>query len=385
MFGRPGKIPYAIPLAVLLVLAVVYVLAGFFAAPVLVERGITNYVAGQLERKASVGEVRVNPLLFTLELKDFVLAERDGAPIAGFKRLLVDFELSSLARWAWTFSEITLDGLDLRADIAPDGRFNLAALLEKIPRNPDEKPPRLLLQRVVLSAARFAFSDRSDQTPASAVGNPINLELRDISTLPDRRGAYSVNARLTDGGSFSWRGEVSLEPLVSQGEVSVKGAKPLTAWRFFQDELALVEPRGELDYSARYRVSYGEGALQATLENVQLAGRGIALTATGATEPMLELSTIAATGGRFDLAKRELVIPGIELRDGMVVTEVDPGGAINWGHLVRPRAAGGTAKAAPVEAPAGSGTAKPAAGSPSRPWTVKVESLRVAGIGLRHP
>src|SRR5262249_37293291 len=157
------------------------------------------------------------------ELRDFALAERDGAPIAGFKRLLVDFELSSLVHWAWTFSEITLEGLDLRADIAPDGRFNIAALLDKLPKKehkPDEKPPRLLLRRVVLSAATIGFSDRSDHTPASAVVSPINLELRDISTLPDQRGAYSVNARLRDGGALSWRGEVSLEPLASQGEVS---------------------------------------------------------------------------------------------------------------------------------------------------------------------
>jgi uncharacterized protein involved in outer membrane biogenesis len=373
MISRLGKIPFARPLAIVLSLFALYALLGFFAAPGLIKRAITNYAADRLERKASVGEVRVNPLLFRLELKDFHLAERDGAPIAGFKRLFADFELSSLARRAWTFSEIALDGLDVRADIAPGGRFNLAALLEKLPRRerqPGDKSPRLLLRRVVLSAGRIAFSDRSDPTPASAILSPINLELRDISTLPDQHGAYSVSARLADGGTFSWRGELSLEPLSSQGEVTVKGVKPLTAWRFLRDELMVAEPKGEFDFSARYRVAYARGAPQAALESVQFAGRGIALTATGATEPMLALSAIAATGGRFDLASHEIVIPSIEIRDGAVVTEVDPGGIINWEKLVKARAGGRKAD--------------PGTGSPPRPWKAKVESLKVAGISLRH-
>src|SRR5262249_55586634 len=160
-------------------------------------------------------------------------------------------------------------------------------------------------------------------------------------------------------------GEVSLVPLASEGEVSLKGAKPLTAWRFFQDELALIEPQGEVDYSTRYRVSYAAGALQATLENLALAGRGLAFTPTGATEPMLALAAITASGGRFDLVKRELVLPVVELRDGSVVTEVDADGVGNWQKLVvRPDAAAEPAKAAAVTAPA-SGGAAPAAGSPS--------------------
>ena len=78
--------------------------------------------------------------------------------------LFADFELSSLARFAWTFSAIEIDGLDLRGDIAPDGRFNLFALLDSLPKTepkPDARLPRLLLRRVALSSGAISFSDRS--------------------------------------------------------------------------------------------------------------------------------------------------------------------------------------------------------------------------------
>ena len=353
---------------------VLYLLLGFLLAPWAIQRSVTGYTADTLQRKATVGKVRFNPLLFKLEISDFALAERDGAPIAGFRRLLVDFELSSLARWAWTFSEITLEGMQINADIAPGGRFNIAALLDDLPKQApraEGKPPRLLLQKVVMQDGAIAFSDRSDPTPASARLRPINFELREISTLPDRSGSYSVNARLPEGGTVAWRGEVTLQPLASQGEISVKGVKPLTAWRFLRDELKLAEPRGEFDYSSRYRAAYTGGVAQVTLEGLQLSGRGIALSEAGAKKPLLELASIEAKGGRFDLGTRELVIPEIVLREGTIVGEVNARGEINWQGLVKADAGN-----KPVQ--------HQAAAPPGKPWKARVDSLRVEKVQLDY-
>jgi uncharacterized protein involved in outer membrane biogenesis len=368
----PERVPYPRALAAAAAVFVLYLLLGFLLAPRLIERSIPSFVADQLQRKATVGAVRVNPLLLSLEISDFALTERSGAPIAGFKRLLVDFQLSSLPRWAWTFSEVTLEGLDVKADIAPDGRFNLGALLEDLSKDSrsDAKAPRVLLQRVVMRDGAIAVSDRSDPTPASTRLGPINFELHDISTLQDRRGTYVVNARLADGGDIAWRGEVSLQPIASQGEISVKGVKPLTAWRFLQDETRLAEPKGEVDFSARYRVAYAGGVPQATIEDLRYAGRDIALTLAGEKKPTLALAAFEVSGGRFDLSTRELVIPAIEVRNGSLVVEVDSSGNLNWQKLVK---TGGGNKAA-----------EPAAAAPGKPWKVKVESLRVAGVGLDY-
>jgi len=352
---------------------VLYLLLGFLLAPWAIQRSVTGYASDTLQRKATVGKVRFNPLLFKLEIGDFALADRDGAPIGSFRRLLVDFELSSLARWAWTFSEITLEGFDLNADIAPGGRFNLAALLDDLPKQAprsDGGLPRLLLQKVVMKDGALAFSDRSDPTPASTRLGPVNFELRDISTLPDRGGTYSVSARLAEGGTVTWRGEATLQPLASKGEVSVKGVKPLTAWRFLRDELKLAEPRGEVDFDWRYRMAYAGGVPQVVLEDLRLSGRGIVLAETGVKRPLLELASIEAKGGRFDLVARELVVSDVVLRDGMVVAEVDAGGSINWQRLVK---AGAGKK--PVERDAR---------APEKPWKARVDSLRVEKLGLDY-
>ncbi|HKU70847.1 MAG TPA: DUF748 domain-containing protein [Burkholderiales bacterium] len=351
---------------------VLYLLLGFLVAPAVIGHFIPKFVADKLQRKVTVGAVRVNPLLLSMEIRDLALTESSGAPIAGFKRLLVDFQLSSLPRWAWTFSEVTLEGLDVRADIAPDGRFNLAALLEDLTkdRHSDGAPPRLLLQQVMLRNGVASFSDRSDPTPASTTVGPVSFELNDISTIPDHHGSYAVNARLMDGGTIAWRGEVSLQPLSSKGEIAVNGVRPLTAWRFLRDELGVDEPRGAIDVVARYRVAYARGVPEAAIEGLRIAGRDIELSPTGAKAPILALAGFEIEGGRFDLASRELVVPHITVHDGTIGVDVDADGRINWQKLV---------KQSPDDS-----DSKPGTTSSGKPWKARVESVQVKGVGIDY-
>ena len=102
-------IPFLVTAGVLVVLLVAYTLAGFFLVPRLLRSHVPRFAQEQLKRRAEIGEVRLNPLLFKLEIKDFRLQEADGRPLIGFDRLFVDFELSSLFRRAWTIAEIQLD------------------------------------------------------------------------------------------------------------------------------------------------------------------------------------------------------------------------------------------------------------------------------------
>ena len=140
-----------VALATVAALFVLYSLLGFLAAPYAIQRAMVNYAAEQFERKLSIGEVRLNPLLLRLEMKDVALAEQDSAPIAGFGMFVADFEMSSIVRWAWTFSEIRLDAPMLAVDIGPDGRLNLAALLDKLPKRVQPHAKNLLHEMYLAS------------------------------------------------------------------------------------------------------------------------------------------------------------------------------------------------------------------------------------------
>ena len=373
------KIPYVKPLTITFGVILAYALIGFVGVPRLIERAVPDYVAEHLQRKATIGTVRFHPFIFKLDVKDFALTENDGTPIAGFRRLLVDFELSSIWRWAWTFSLVGVEGLNVHLEIRPDGKSNFALLADTVLKDEgaesaaepgEEGPPRLVFQHIDVSDAAITFSDRSDPTPARATIKPISLELRDISTLPEGAGPHAIHTRIPGGGTLSWSGKTSLNPLASDGEISITGARPETAWRFLRDETHLAEPNGTIDVSMHYRFLYSPQVLQFALENLRLKARDIALTRPDDPRPILALDTIEASGGRFDLGTMEMTLPEISVRGGSVVVVVEESGELNWQNLVR-KSESGTTTTAGTE-PAG------------QPWKVRLDAVRIADVSLDY-
>jgi len=356
----------------------IYALLGFLLTPWLLKRYVSNYAAEKLKRKASIEEVRVNPFLFTFQAKDFVLQEADDRPIIGFGQLFVDFELSSLFRWAWTFADIRIEQPSLHAEIQHNGRLNFADLADSLPKSEDPppkdpRPPRLLVQHAEVIGGSFTFSDRSNTTHAIETFSPLNLEFKEISTLPERKGPYTVKADLPRGGTVGWRGEMSLNPIFSEGELSMAGFKLSTVWKFVQDELNLAEPAGEMDFSTRYRFDYGEGTARLKLTDAEVALTGVALTEKGQSKPILALEAIEVDGTYFDLQARELTVPNIAVRSGRIAASVDENGSLNWQKLVTRRQ--------PLEVTV---TVPDASGPAGQPWHMKIGALNVENVALDY-
>jgi hypothetical protein len=377
LIGR-FRVPYPRTIAVVAAVWIVYLVLGHFLAPRWIAQAIPTFVEEQLQRKASVGAVRVNPLLFRVLVRDFALTERDGTTIVGFKRLMIDFELSSILRWAWTFSSIRLDGLELLVEVRPDGTLNLAEL--KGPPGSgdgrakgDGKLPRLLLQHAALRGGAVTFTDRTGSTPTSARLQPIDLELRDISTLPDPRGPYTVSAILRDGGVLFWRGDVALNPILSQGEIAAKRIRLATPWRFLRDRLNLAEPGGAIEFSARYRFAYADEKPQLTLEDMRLAVTGIRLAAPGAREPMVALEAVEATGGRLDLEQRRIAVQRVAVGGGSIRIARDRAGNLRIAEMLG-TAGGGSAGRSKAEPPARKMAASEAA------WRATLDVFEIDGV-----
>ena len=374
------KVPFLIAAAVVAVLVVAYTLTGFFLVPRLITTYVPRYVQEQLKRRAEIGEVRLNPLLFKLEIKNFRLREADGRPILGFDRLFVDFEVvSSLFRRAWTFAEIQLDAPRVDVVLARDGRLNLAELVDAFPRSEPAPrpaataPPRLLLQHMVMRAGGVSFTDLSRRAPETAKAEPINIELRDVSTLPERHGPYTISATLPRGGVVSWQGEVSLFPLSSTGRLGLRDFPLASPWRFVQEDFALAEPGGRIDIGVRYQLAYRDGATSLKAEDLEVVVTGLALAQRDDKAPLLALEKIRLVGGRGDLIAREFTISEISLSRGRLAATMARDGTLNWQRLMV------TAPAAAAAPPA---TAAPSTTSEARPLRLAVEKVRVEEVAL---
>jgi hypothetical protein len=351
---------------------------GFLLTPWIVTRYVSNYAVEKLKRKASIAEVHVNPFLFTFEGKDFVFREADDRPIIGFGRLFVDFELSSIFRWAWTFADIRIERPSIHVEIQHNGRLNFADIAgslpgSKDPQPTDRPPPRLLVQHAAIVDGSFTFSDGSRPTPAAATFSPLDLEFNEISTLPEQKGPYTVRAALPGGGEIGWRGAISLYPIFSEGDLSMAGFKLAAAWKFAQDKLKLAEPAGEMEVSTHYRFDYHERSPSLVLKDTRFALKELILTEKGKTAPLLALEAIEVSDGRFDLQTRDIMVPSIVVRNGKVAASVDEKGVFDWQQLVTPQEP--TDRSAP---------ASEAATTETQPWHLKTGSVNIVNVALDY-
>jgi Domain of Unknown Function (DUF748) len=350
----------------------VYSLAGFVAAPYFLQRELPRYARDALDGEASIGQISVNPFLLRLEAKDVRLEHPAGRPLAAFRRLALDFQLSSLFRRAWTFAEVQIDGLDATVEIEPDGTLNVARAIDRIARrhadvsSGREAPRRWLLQHVEVRDGKLTFTDRSRATPIATTFAPINLTIVELTTLPGAHGEFSIAAAVPDGGTISWRGDVTVLPTALSGTLEAKGVKVSTLTPFAGQTLRVAPTDGRVDLSARYRFGYAKGAATLALESIQAALHGVALATSDQREPLVALEAIEVQDGRFDLTGRELTVARLALRKGRVSAILDRDGTVNLARLL-----------APAAPPPSRG---PATDSTARPWHYAVRRLDVEGV-----
>ncbi len=127
--------------AVVLVLAGLYALLGFYAAPRIARSQAIDFVREKYGRELTLGEIRIDPFKLQAEIKDLSLPDTDGKPMLAFRRLFIDFELSSLWQRAFVFKDVQLDAPLARAVIRPDGSVNLADLALPDEEEKDEPLP----------------------------------------------------------------------------------------------------------------------------------------------------------------------------------------------------------------------------------------------------
>lgn len=377
-YARLRKLLLSKPALVAGALLLLYTLLGFFAAPWLVRQQLPQLVEQHLGARGSVGVVRINPFLLTVEANDLAVAEKTGDPVFSVSRLFIDFETSSLLRWAWNFREIRLERPVINAELDARENLNIARLFAPRGEQPAQEPaaagktPRLLLQHVAISKGVFRFTDQTLQPAAVARFDPVDFEIQDLATLPEHDGEHRFSARLPGGGSLQWQGRLSLAPFDSSGSIELKEGKLATLWRFAQDRLVLAEPQGSFDIGLRYRLGYREGALDLRTDNMALRLKALDLAKPGG-ETLAKLAALALEDGSFDLQKRNATFGQVRIGEGKINLALDRDGRPDWGRLVRESADAGK--------PAAPETAE-AAAAPRAAWQLSLPQVAIGPLAL---
>jgi hypothetical protein len=340
-------------LIVLLLLFAAYTAFGFWLVPRLVRSNLVGFASEQYHRSASVGDIRFNPFTLKLELRDFSLPDADGAPLLAFRRLLLDFDVSSVWRVGASFAAVELDDPFARVMLRPDGSLNLADLAKLAhPSPPSESReiPRVFIDRLSVATGRIAFEDHARATAFATELRPINFELRDFSTGGERGNEYSLRGASVDGETFAWSGSFQLTPLTSSGKFEVASLQARTVWSYLRDALAFEFSKGVINLDGEYFYNAGEnGGLRLAVHQVKLTDFG--LRPPAGDHDYVEVTSLAVEETQVNVRTRRVDVARIKLDGGALHLARDAEGHINLLELARepePAAPPSPASAAPA-------------------------------------
>jgi len=397
---------------------VLYTVVGFWLVPYLVGRIGPNQVAEKMQRELRLGMVKLNPFLFQFQADDVGLYEQDGALIAGFNQVYIDFELISLFRWALVFKTVRLDRPQINIVIDPDGFLNLARLQPETapdhgsgpsaaspaedtasseqnaepstaPAEKDAAPLRMIFEHIQIVAGEIDFMDQRQSIPAKVAIRPLNIELKDISTLPDREGPYSLVATTQDQESFHWTGGISLHPFSSAGRLGFSDIKMATLWQFFRDAVTLAEPKGRISIESDYKIDLGQSEPSVYLSNLALNLAELSLTLSGDETPLLELTDFNIDAPRVDIIQQIIDVESIQFAGVETSVIINETGDLNWNRISaapqasdsQPITAESTPQAVAAEtAPKSSSPKFPPVDEPERSWQVHVAEVALGDV-----
>ncbi|WP_020167152.1 MULTISPECIES: DUF748 domain-containing protein [Methylotenera] len=291
MLNKIKKIFINTPTKIIAGLFIFYILFSYFAINPLAKRIVPWFAENKLVSHASVQKVAFDPFRLKTTIEQFKLTENNGAPLFGFEKLVVDFEVSGLLDWAWKFKEISITAPQANIAISPKGKLNWADLIAKL--NEDKSPPSKTIPRVVIGLlsvkqSNVQYIDANRDTPFKAELAPLSFELERFSTLPKDRGDYLIAAKLpAQGGSLKWKGDIGVNPVASKGFIAFDHLQLVNLVNIVKNvDLPFRPSDGDIQASFSYDFSLPNDKPKITLQNIALTLNDLA----GKVMPAVELS-----------------------------------------------------------------------------------------------
>ncbi|GFM74105.1 hypothetical protein PSCICL_50970 [Pseudomonas cichorii] len=372
-------------LGTLLAVFVLYSLLGFFILPGIALRIANQQLSNYSTVPARLERLELNPYSLELTLWGLNIGVPGKEQIA-FEKLYANLQIDSLWSGALHLQKVELSNPRTEVLFDKTGTLNLAQLF-KLPASepstnePAGKPFPLRIDDLKLADGYVHFQDMRPGEPIEFLYDKLNLELKNLSTLPEDNADMTMVAIGPDGGQIDWVGRISLVPITSEGTLKVTDSKMKLWWPYVRDALPLALKDGILNFSTRYTLDLSKET-ELKLSNAAASISPFALDAPDG-RPLVRLQRLEVSETSVDLA-RQLVSVG-KIRSNKLETwaarEAD--GQLDWQKLF----AGQPTRPAPKKPeiddkaaePASDASAQTAArpASPAKPWQVLLQDVQL--------
>lgn len=357
--------------ATLVALVALYALLGFLILPGIALRVANQQLADYSTVPAQLQRLEFNPFSLELTLWGLKIGE-PGAEQVGFDRLYANLQLDSL--WTGALHLVAVELEKPRTEVLFDkgGKLNLSTLFKLPASDPaaqdaPSEPFALRIGSIKLVDGYLHFKDLRPSQPIEFLYDSMNLELQNLSTLPDDHADMTLVANSPQGGRIDWRGRIGLSPVSSQGSLKVTDAQMSVWWPYVRDSVPLVLEKGVLSFSADYNLNLAKQT-ELTLDKVALTVAPFAIAAPDG-RPLARLERLEVSDTSVDLVKQLVRVGQIRSRGLETWAAREADGQLDWQKLF----ASPTTAQMQAQTPAPS---KPPA-APAKPWQVLLKDVQL--------
>ena len=271
-----------------------------------------------LDKSISLGEIRFNPIAFTVDVSDIAIPE-PTRPMVAIGHLRIGFSILSLFQHAYRFDEVRLDRPFVRALVRPDRSLNL---IELMPKSQSKEPnPAVRIDTFSVDQGRIAYADQSLPARPEKTLAPITFTLKDFHTNQADGGAFTLDAKSERGEAFVWAGNLSIAPIASRGRLTVSSLQSDTIQKFLSEELPVVLTGGQIGFTADYNFAYARSGLRlmtfvpsVLLSGLSFDGKKNLFHGTVKLDRLsASIGPVALAGGAGGIAKLSAAMPRMEL------------------------------------------------------------------------
>ena len=327
----------------LLALLLAYTVIGFLILPPIIRSVAAKQLTKQLDRAVSIKKVKLNPFALSVTVDGLLIKDKDGEPFVSWDEVYVNFQLASLFGKAWTFKEISTVKPFVRAQMNPDGTFNFSDIIARFATNPPSttppepsKPLALHIGSLHIRGAAASFSDLTMRTPFTRIIGPLDVTLENFRTDSDSKNPYSFAGTTDAGEAFAWSGYFYLDPLRSQGKLSLDKISLNKYAALYQDFIKFEIRDGSIAAHAEYRFALSGTNHVVAITNTSFALRDFKLGEPGRSNNLMELALFGVTGVSVDLEARQAEVGSVFARNGSLFLSRNHNAAINVVELAKP-------------------------------------------------
>ncbi|WP_028944518.1 DUF748 domain-containing protein [Pseudomonas vranovensis] len=357
-----------------------YSLLGFLILPGVALRIVNQQLANYATVPAHLQRIELNPFSLELTLWGLQIGET-GKEQVGFERLYANLQIDSLWSGALHLEGIELDKARTEVLFAKDGSLNLTQLFRLPPSEPkSEEPPSdpfpVRIGSIKLSEGYLHFEDLRPSEPIEFLYDSMNLELKNLSTLPEDSTDMTLVAIGPHGGRIDWSGTFSLIPLASEGTLKITDGKMKAFWPYVRDAVPLVLEEGVLSLDTHYSLNLSKET-ELLLDNTAISIAPFAIKAPDG-RPLARLARLDVSETSVDLAKQLVTVGKIRSEKLETWAALESDGQLDWQKLFasEPAKASSQEKAAPAAA-APDAKEDTAAAAPGKPWQVLLKDVQL--------